>query len=589
MRPRRLDASHLKRGILVMTALAHAALGACDAGPATEVASAHFALSGDAAFFRLRIFKSAPADLNARAVFDTGCLQQQSRTYELSNIPVGTGYVVVYEGFPELGCDPASALALGYRGGVTIRADGELPYYHVPVYPRGAVATLPEEINLSASVATAIDFCDDDGDCGDGEVCYDEAKPAYWCVPSCQADVDCRDIHVRASCDTAAGWCTLKSPFPLNLSEPRTFGAAATLSDGDVLFVGGMRQDGVGSLLPTMHPLERFDSQSGLFAAAVVGGNPPPLGGDFGFAELAPDRLVTVGGFLRAKLSFGATGLELSTTSADVSADLVVWDLAAGTAASVALPRAVARPAVVRMAADRFFVAGGLVVSGPGLETTRGTTLCTLSDGAPVCETGPMLEHPRQGAAAACLDEGCERILIVGGNPAGRIAEVVDLSAQTATALETVGFGDKLFHPVLCGLDLVAGSTELSRAVPFSPVTLAVEDGKLVTTPIAGAPPSAYLPAVSGLDPSASARPGCWLGGGLEGEVTAQVASVRITRARDGVVEVLEPVLGRARFGGMAAEIGGGLLAGKVIFAGGVTLDGSGPVRVVRGAEVLSP
>ena len=571
----------MKRLLFVVLALA-----ACDDGDTT--ASARFALAADAAFFRLRIFETAPTTLAPapKDLFDTGCLQQQSRTYELTNIPVGQGYTVVYEGFSDLGC--ATRVALGFRGGVGITEASELPYYHVQVYPAGDVATLPEEINLSASVARAVDFCEAADDCGASEVCYDAAKPEYWCVPSCTTDADCKGIHVRASCDADAGWCTLRSPFPLNLSEPRAFGAAVTLPDGDVLFVGGLRQDGVGALLPTMHPLERFDAASGLFVAAGVEGQVPPLGGDFGFAALGPSRFVTVGGFVKARVAWSGSGLGLSSETDGMSDDVIVWDTAAGTAKSVALPRTVARSAVVRLADDRFFIAGGLVLGG-SIEPSRLTSLCTVSDGAPVCEPGPMLVHPRQGAAAACLDAECSRVLIVGGNPSGTVAEVVDLTTNTASALETNGMGNKVFSPILCGLDLVGGSGELARASSLAAVRLSVSGSMLTATPIANAPTTTYMGSASGVDPRFGGSGECFVAGGLASGEGVQTTSNRIVRVTTEGASTVGPVLGRPRFGAVAAKIGSGLLAGSVLFAGGVTLDGEGPVKVVRGAEVLTP
>lgn len=570
-------------------------LGAC-AEDARETGTVRLALTAEASHFRLRIFEGVPAALSSETVFDTGCLQQQARTYELSNIPVGDGYTVVYEGFASAGCG-GTPVALGYRGAVSITA-AEQPYYHLQVYPGGAVATLPEDINLSAATATAVEFCDDASGCAAQEVCFDTAAPEYWCVKSCTADADCRGLHVRGACDRAAGWCVLRTPFPLNLSEPRAFGAAATLADGDVLLVGGWRQDGVGNLLPTMYPLERFDAQSGLFVAQNVGGAPPAVGGDFGFAALSPTRVVTVGGFDRARVEYSAgEGLAFEVETADVSDDVIVWDLASGAAGSASLARAVARPTVVPLAADRFFVAGGLVVSGPGLEATRATSLCTVSDGQPSCAPGPTMQHPRQGAAATCLDDGCQQVLLVGGNPTGSLAEIVDVGAGTAVALATTGLPDRLYAPVLCGLDLVGGSTELARAKAFQPVRLAIDAGTLAATPIAGSPAAPFLAAVAGASARSGAHGPCHLAGGLEvggpassGSVAdTQVTSARLVLATPDGVTQLGPTLGRARFGAVAARIEGGLLAGRVLFAGGMALAGDGPARVVRGAEVLSP
>jgi hypothetical protein len=573
--------------INALTLLSAAALAAtgCDSNPA--VGTFEVALSSDAAFFRLRIFEAPPAaDLAGDTAFDTGCIQQLSRTYELTNIPVGTGYAVAYEGFSKAGCEASDRVALGYRGQVTIAAD-QTPYYHLQVYPEGAVATLPEDLNLSASQARSVDFCDDAADCGGArEVCYDAAKPEYWCVPTCDTDLDCSGIHPRSVCDTATHWCMLHTPFPLNLSTGRAFGAATTLGDGDVVFVGGLDQGSDGRFVPARYPLERFDAQTGLFASASVSGVANAPGGEFGFVDLGGDRVVTVGGLRSASLEYTAEqGLALSASWSDaLSADVIVWDLANGVGRVTALSRAVMRPTVVGLGGDRFFVAGGLVVAGPGVEPTKSTSVCTVSSGTATCDPGPLLQAPRQGAAATCLDMQCRKVLLIGGNPGGKLAEVVDLEANLSTALKTKGFGEKVFGPILCGQDLVGGSLELARSVPFAPVRFTLKTDEIEANPIAQADPASYLAAVVGNVTGFGQATSCTLAGGIAGQATT--AAIRVDA--EGTLTALEPTLGMARFGAVAARIGAGPLEGKILFAGGVGLPTSGPVSIVRGAEVLS-
>ncbi len=567
---------------------------ACASEDGATLGRASFALDSDAPFFRLRIFESPPdAALSQKSLFDTGCIAQQSRTYELSNIPIGSGYTVVYEGFPTASCIASERLALGYRGEVSI-AEKETPYFHVQVYAEGGVSTLPEGINISAAAASPIAACSVDSDCPNAlDICFDDAAPTFWCVPSCAADADCVGLHPRATCEVETGWCMLANPYPLNLSEPRAFGRAATRQNGDVVFFGGLRSDPGGSsnLVATVHALEAFDASTGLFKPVDAAGEAPSMGGAFGFAELGGDRFVAVGGLRRASLTSDSQGrVNLDANWAqDLSDDLLVWDLAAGSVSSSKLPRGIARSVVVPLAADRFLVIGGLVSSGPGVEATRSTLSCRL-DGGVACVDGPLLQHARQSPAATCLDAACAKVLIIGGNQGGKIAEVLDIETGKSDAFAAPGFGEALFEPVLCGLDLIAGSAALDRSVPVPAVRFTVTPTGIEANPLAGAPVTAMYPAVAGLKPILDGT-GCTVAGGvLETSVTTSIIATG-----GGEFAPYQATLGAPRFGGQAARIGGGALSGRVIIAGGLTLPtsngqpASGVIEVVPGAEVLSP
>lgn len=572
---------------------------ACDGGDETGRVS--FGLEGGASFFRLRIFKSVPgANLEGPVLFDTGCIPQQSTTYELSNIPVGNGYAVVYEGFSAAACPPSGRAALGFRGAVAI-IKGEQPYYHVQVFPTAGVATFPEDINLSAANARAIDFCAADADCGAARnVCYDDAAPAYWCVPSCASTVDCLTLHPRATCDTVAGWCMLETPFPLNLSEPRALGAAATLSSGDVVVFGGLEREGAisagatASFVTTSFPLERFDAKTGLFTELSVVGLSSSPGGSFGFAALGGDRFVAVGGLLRAQMGYSAAGvLDVSANwSQDLSAQIHVWDFATGRGKASTLSQGIARSTVVPLSASSFLVVGGIAAQGNGVEVRKSTHRCEIAEDLSVsCQAGPGLDTPRQSPAASCLDAACNRVLILGGNSGGKLAEVVDLTENKATALSTKGLPERLLGPVLCGLDLVAGSLELSKPNPSIASRLTLRGTELEGNPLVGAPATSYLVAAANVSPVFGAGAECHLAGGL-GSTGSSKAIIRTGAAR---FDVRSATLGRARFGAAAAVIGAGPLAGRVMFVGGLALPGepgtpgAGGLQVVRGVEVYSP
>jgi len=577
------------------TSLVLACLGACS-DTAPELGSVTFPLA-DANFFRLRIFET-PADVTSDGdiVFDTGCIQRQSRTYELSNIPVGTGYAVLYEGFAIASCAATARVEVGFRGLVDIEK-GKQPYYHVPVYAEGRVAALPENLNLSASVAEPIDFCDGDDDCGgEREVCYDVSRPEYWCVPTCSVDADCADLHPLASCDVATEWCMLRSPYPFNLSEPRAWGAALALPGGDVLFVGGLR-DSPGGFGPTRHWLERFDAELGLLAPAEVTGADEVPAGQFGFASLGADRHVVVGGvsaLSSIRWDPAAGGLQVEAEWGTALRDtIVVFEPDASGAGGVAktsrLSRAVSHPAVLALGADRFWVAGGLVVAGPSVGASKGTWACTVaSDLSVTCEASVELVQPRFASALACLDASCARVLVVGGNVAGRIGEIVDFAEGTSEALETLGLNDKAFHAQLCGDVLVGGSLLASSPQPFSPVRLSI-DGRLLEGAALGraAGSTVFFGALVGGSTTLSPASGCVIGGGFGAD--GAIGLVHQAGA-SGVAAVDDAVFAQARFAASGAIIGKGVLQGRVVFGGGLAFPaGIGPANVVRGLEVFSP
>ncbi|PKN58728.1 MAG: hypothetical protein CVU56_03990 [Deltaproteobacteria bacterium HGW-Deltaproteobacteria-14] len=586
--------SILWRGALPLTlavALLAPPLSGCDKASDGGVGSLTLALEdGHGGWFRLRIYDAAPgADLAGDSVFDTGCVEAISRTYELTNIPVGGGRTVVFEGFSSAQCEATSRLELGYRGGVTI-AQSTRPYYHIPIYQDGAVSALPVDLNLSASVAEPIEYCDAADDCGVGgtEVCYDGAKPQYWCVPTCAQDSDCASIHPLATCDVAAGWCMLYSPFPLNLSEPRAFGAAATLASGDVAFVGGVGAVSGGRFTRTEHLLEVFDQATGLFVARGAAGVQDWPAALSGFADLGGDRVALVGGVSSLAVSWDAAHGALSTAGNTWSdllrSDLVIIDVAKGTAKASTLPRPIAQPTVVRLGPSKLLVAGG--GTGEVLAASRDAWICTVeSDLAVGCEAISPMNVARMGAAGACVDAACDQVLVIGGASGAPVAELLDATGDVPVfrALAVEGVAGPIFDPVLCGLDLVGGSSTRGASSNLVAVALELTEDGLVALPDTGGLRLPYAGAV------ARGTTRCYTAGGLApaGEVSAQVL-----KAQGGGLSGPGWTLTQPRFAAAGAVVGGsGPLAGRALFGGGLTIAdlASGAIAFVRGVEVLTP
>lgn len=562
-------------------------------------------------WFHVRILDGAPHG-NARVVFETGCIDAKSRTYELNNIPAGENRWVVIESFGSAQCTPDSRAEVGYRGEVSITGGNDAPYFHVPIFEQGASTAFPVDLNISASVAEAVDFCDSDEQCAqfsDQHVCFDGQSPTYWCVPSCDADADCTDYHPGATCEGDVGWCTLSSPFPLNLGAPRAFGHATATGDGSVAFIGGFGSRADGRLVANQSLVEVFDVELGLFTKPEIAGLNGWRAGLSGLATLSDGRIVVVGGARSAELRAEGTGPGVHLTLGDLTEDdctgdacvpnirneMVVIDLADGTAAVHDLPLPVAMPTVLSLGKGRLLIAGGVApkfsgigeppVAGGNVATAR-AFLVTLGDDVEIRDLGKMTT-PRMGASARCQSASCSSILVIGGNTSGASAEVISFSGD-----------DVIFVPValndlpatvhgaeICNGDLVGGSDTFLGAGPLKLGSLDVVDGNWSHTAFEGGDvmPASVMAAVT-----LTKKGDCWVAGGIRANGTVSAAAHLIT---DDAVHPKTLAMSRARFAGMAAQIGTGLLADGIIFAGGLRLnaDIEGGLEWVRGAEILLP
>ncbi len=600
------------------------AAGCADGGDPTGRMT--FALGfGDAGWFQLRVLEGPATELltpaaGGRQVFDTGCLEIRSRTFEITDLEVGDNRSVVFEAFAGADCRRETRVALGYRGAMTVvKAPAEQPYYHVPTYSFGAVTSLPEDINLSASLAVKVDVCDNDSQCADkvspGGGCFkiglpDAAGSNFWCVPTCHNSADCQTIHPKAVCDAGAGWCVLRSPFPLNMSEPRAFGGALEASDGSVILAGGFASLVGDKLIASASAFERFSASTGLFERLVIDGVPATAVGLSGFAKAGPSRFVQAGGALSVRLTpgkptagftlqIGALGGDTCSTDGcepNLTDRLLVFDTARARGVVTRLPVRLAMPAVVAAGND-VLVIGGAAPTGEGDGTERSKTVwrCELDDAMKAtCTTLVELSVARAGAAASCLDADCLRVLVVGGNAAGAGVELIDRtgpSGATPTVRAFTGAGSlgAVFGPLLCGSRIIGGGVGTTSAGGLGFTNISVGDDFHIEPLETETPVFTPLFGAAAMQDSGD----CWLAGGISPD-GAVLSTVR--RITADAVAPQELALTTPRFGAMSATMSGGPLAGSVLFAGGLSIepragppDEAGRIVFVRGAEVLRP
>lgn len=560
----------MHKGWMVLAALG---LSACAQEETAGLGQLEVALSSSATSFVLSVHEGLPGE--GKKVFDSKCLALRSQTYELKELPTGTGYSILFEGFADEGCTPSSRVDIGFRGGVSISEDAQ-PYFHVQTYAVGQVTALPEDINLSSAFSTVVETCSASEGCEANQQCHTEGATS-WCVPTCQRSSECTDFHPRATCDEATQWCMLREPFPLNLSESRAFGAASTLANGDVVLVGGLRtQGGAASergtkLSATTYKFERFNAASGLFEAYEIEGLGEHPGGAFGSTELAAGVLVLAGGTQVAELKVNDGDLAWSVSSGgSVSGSVRIYDFNQDKVASARLAKGVLMPSVLALSTTQFLVVGGLSYSGDALEASKAVSSCQLKDDFTLsCQSLGELQAARVAPALGCVDATCKSVVVLGGSES-MLAELLTLGDDfSAEALTSPKQAD-LKGARLCGDVLVGGAGEAFDAphryiLDEGVITWAALDGHLAAW-------SAYV------------ANDCALAGGLQ----AGTVSSAVTLLDDNGLTMLSATLNQPRFGALAATVGAGPLKGMTLFAGGLNVKAQGVLESVRGAEMLT-
>lgn len=541
--------------------------------------------------FRLQVFAgTVGSDLEGDVQFDSGCVKRRSTTLELSQLPVSAAYSIVYRAWSDAACagDP---LAFGFRGGVSLEAD-QAVFVHVPVYATGLGTLLPVDLNLSALASTPVESCSNEDVCTSGDSCI-STDEGSWCVPTCAVDTDCVELHPQARCETAAGWCFLDAPWPLNASEPRAFARAMTRTDGSVVVFGGMHHTRNGRLEATTFPVELFEASTGIFKALDIAGFFGGPAAAFGFATFGNDRIIVAGGLRAAAgVTLDAQGPKLEANWRTDGVDRVfVIDFSLGRALSAPLGQIVGDPGVADLGGNRFMIAGGRTLQGQNnVVNSDKTWVCAIdSEGALGCEAGPTLRKARVAPALVCVDTGgqpCGSVIVFGGNEGGNaqnLAEVIDFNANppTVSAFDVVGVPPVVLSPVFCGTRLVGGAAPDGMLSQF--------DLQPSTNPADAAPPEQgpVFPVWA-----AHSADGCgFVGGGIVDGIPGPAISDSIwTTSANGTLVRASGDLGRVRAAAAAGRVGSGPLAGSWLILGGLEPGVQGnDMRVVNGAEIWRP
>ena len=576
--------------VLAALSLAFTSGGCADGGFSTL----SLPLYVEADYFTLQI-----VDRKGASIYDTGCLRRQAKTFRVSNLEEVDNASILFNYYSDVSCSEASHIAVGLRGDVAVVAEQE-NYFHVPVLANGAVTALPAQQNVSAGFAIETTYCEPDSVCEEEDVsgvckkAFDDGsqKFKYWCVPTCSTDADCVELHDASSCDPETRWCTIPSPFPLNMSGPRAFGQAMTTEDGDVYLVGGFSDEINGLLTASGAPLERYNSATGLFEhvdwANAEGANVAMAGATL----LDEGALMLVGGVTGVNVSsagFSAfTGVsgDVLVISPDAEKDKV--KVFADALTPVVAPGVLNTDVGVA-------VVGGLRASSDGAYALSDEVYYCDTDGD--CVLAGILETPRVAPSLSCVDEACTQILVVGGNRSGATVERLDWSVSTdtvsSTALESSDLPSVLETPIVCDGRLVAGAD--GDGAGLTPMSLSLEAGGSALggtelENVEGVETALYPAVIGPIDGD------CWVFGGQsagEGGATSDVWRV----TPNAVISVLAGVaLETGRYGALIAAIGGEALDGSVLIAGGLEVVGGddaaasgGAIRPVHGAEIFRP
>ncbi|MGB0588152.1 MAG: hypothetical protein ACPGU1_00610 [Myxococcota bacterium] len=558
----------------------------------SETATLELPLYTEADYFTLDIY--GPDGVN---LYATGCLLRQARTFRVSNLERVENASILFHYYSDVSCDDAAHVGVGIRGEVTV-AKGEERYYHIPVLADGDVTALPIDQNVSAGFATEVTYCEPDMACtepGAEGLCkkaFDDGtqKFKYWCVPSCEVDSDCTDLHVAATCDEVTNWCMIASPYPLNMSSPRAFGQSATASNGDVLFFGGFSELTEGALSASADAVERYNVTTGLFEVEAWDGDAA--------VNVAHSGMVTLSrsGEARSALVGGATGAALGADGpmdfTGASGDIVVLDLDdaslvvhADAIEPVVAPGVVASGAVI-------VAVGGLRADDSGeLVSSTAVSRCDVDGVDYTCTQVASLATARTAPAVSCLDDVCSELLVVGGNLEGPVAEVIDFTGSTTepelTSMASLGLPGAIHWPVVCADKLVGGADADGQGL--LPMTMDVDASGGVLT-------ATELENLDDLETTmqagvfAASDGDCWIFGGRHGvDGTTSAAVWRVTDS--AVVAAGSGIaLEGARYGATVAAIGSGELSGSVVIAGGLTLgEGADAGALVHGVEIFRP
>jgi len=587
------------------------------------------ALAGDYApgstWFKIRLYQEAPRSLDAKAYFESPCTPPNPG-FNVTDLDVGTGYVVVYDAFSTATCDAATLVARGVRGDVEVTKAGTgNAVYYIQVNEVGAITAFPvPDDSLKDSGVQ----CESSADCQGTVECPDPNACPFAFKAACEdGEANCINgekwmqyrVHPKAQC--VLGTCRLESLFPLNVQAKRAYQVMAPRTEGDVLMLGGFSQStgsslGVGASLSG----ESFGASSQLFSAADFGS----FGGGLGLMGLAmmdgtPQRAVLVGGSPTVGVEVdGNTRLPLprpmdcaGTCAIQLAGHAWVLDLANGEATRSTLGFATAMALVEPIAGDagtELFVREGLVQeSADRLAAGRSSYRCVVDEGnnlSCVVISGSEQASARFAGSSICLSRGtdlrCTDVVVLGGNTsaAGAFGEIYSKSSGQVkdlvptTGVPTLAFGATA---VVAGgqVWMFGGSTDKKGNSPdVDPVAFNIDPSAGTIRGTSSTLDAASLQLLRRVRHQAtplSDGKTVLITGGLGADGMPLASSV-LVEASGGLLTVKSVLndMAQPRFDHRAVRVLGGLLKDAVLISGG--LSGlTGAVQFAEGAEIYLP
>lgn len=587
------------------------------------------ALTGDfvpgTTFFKIRLFKTVPLSLDAKAYFESPCTPPNFG-FAVTDLDVANGYVVVYDAYSTSDCASTALVARGVRGGVDVTEGGTgNAMYFIQVNPIGSIGTFPVP---GADLKNSGVPCQADADCQAITECPDPAQCRFAFQQACAADeTGCTNglkwmqyvVHPQAKC--VGSTCSLQTLFPLNVQGDRAFHVAVTGPDGDVVLVGGFSQFGsTGLTVGSATSTETFGASSSLFDVADLGADLGTAVGLMGSVVLGGQQLVLIGGS-------PLVGVEVDGTSTvplprpqqctgncpvTLSPYAYVVDLAAGTATRSDLGFSTAMALVEAIDGDtgpEAYVRTGLVQTADALDRIAAgrssyRCLADVSGGLQCVEVpGSEAAAARYGASSVCVarnaGDGCTDVVVLGGNvnDTAAFAEWFSKATGQVKPLAAVtGVPDAAFGAIAVAIGgqvwtFGGASGKNGRTPDVEPTAYNIDTTNQTIT---GRPSGlsganlALLMRTHHQVTSLGDGKTVLITGGLGVDRTPLSTAV-LVQANEGLLTVTQVGdMAQPRIDHRATRIVGGLLNGAILITGGLS-GVTGGVTYAEGAEIFLP